>query len=235
MHRILAGLLLAALLILPGQVAYADDPDFCAGASARAALPTLQDSFNWAPSGYGPFGYGPVTHPFGIGPLGDATYFGPPGLVPSYGPLGPGLTANAIALGVLAPSGFSPTDPANAGTLTSLAALQQAELGTLNGRLGNSALYQTANATWAGARATQAGAVFAIYSAICANPLPMTAMPLTAPAVANGLPNGAPTTWGSYSAVPGMAAPWSPWGQPSPWGPQMMPGMTPAVANGMAR
>jgi hypothetical protein len=235
-------LLAAMLFTLPAAVAHADDPDFCTGASARAALPTLQDSFNWAPSGYGPFGYEPVTFPFGVGPFGNAAYF-VPGAAPSAGPLGPGLTANYIIGNNLLPNGFNPFNIDNVGTVTSLAALQQAELGTLNGRYANAALYQTANATWAGARATQAGAVFTIYQAMCANPLP-AAPPLAVGAaaaapVANGvaapvagaaMAPGAAMTPGAWGTYPGM--PMTPAG--SPWGPRpMMPGgMMPTVSNG---
>jgi hypothetical protein len=233
--------LLAALLFtLPAAVAHADDPDFCTGAAARSALPTLQDSFNWMPSGYAQFGYEPVTYPFGVGMFGNAAYF-VPGAAPSAGPLGPGLTANYIIGNNLLPNGFNPFNIDNVGTVTSLAALQQAELGTLNGRYANAALYQTANATWAGARATQAGALFTIYQAYCQNPLPVGA-PLAAGAaaaapMANGVaapmagaamaPAGYPTALGT-AFNPVMTPAWSPWG-PRP----MMPGgMMPTVSNG---
>jgi hypothetical protein len=134
------------------------------------ALPSLQQSYAFSPAGYGPFGYAPLTYPFGAGPYGVAAFFGPPGLVPAFGPLGPGLTANWIAQRLLAPAGVNLADPANASTLLALATLQQAELGTLNTRYSNAAYFQTAAATWAGAYATQAAAVFARAKASCQQP-----------------------------------------------------------------
>src|SRR4030081_2552230 len=111
---------LAALLTLPaGAVHAADDPDPCIAWAVQVANPSMQQSYAFTPSGYGPAGYGPLTYPFGVGPTpyAQGAFFGPPGLAPSFGPVGPGLTANAIAGGVLAPGGFNFRDPANAGTV----------------------------------------------------------------------------------------------------------------------
>ena len=184
MRRVLLAFLLAGLAILPGPMVYAQNgPDPCTAYAARAAMPSLQQSYMFTPSGYGPFGYAPLTYPFGVAPAGPQAFFGPPqGVAPAFGPVGPGLTANLIALGVLRPSGFNLYDPANVGTLTSLASLQQAELGTLNVRYSNSAYFQTAAATWAGAYATQASTAFTLLQALCQNQQPASSAP--APALA---------------------------------------------------
>jgi len=136
-------------------------------------MPSLYQSYQFSPQGYGGQGYAPLTYPFSVGPYGNAAYFGgagvPFGSAPAFGPLGPGLTANNIYTQVIQPSGTALNQPANFGTLVGLAGVQQGELGTLNGRYGNSALYQTASATWAGAYATQASSAFTILQALCAN------------------------------------------------------------------
>jgi hypothetical protein len=158
------------LLGVPVQSVQAQNgPDPCSYNAARSALPSLQQSWAFSPAGYGSLGYAPLTYPFGVSPYAEAAFYGPPGLAPAFGPVGPGLTANLIARGVLRPQGYSLTDPANVGTLVSLASLQQGELGTLNTRYSNGAYYQTASATWAGAYATQAASAFTILQALCQN------------------------------------------------------------------
>jgi len=176
MRRFALALAIAGLVALPGQVARADDdsgPDVCTSYAARSAMPSLYQSYQFSPQGYGGLGYAPLTYPFSVGPYGNAAYFGgqgvPFGSAPAFGPLGPGLTANNIFTQVVQPTGTALNQPANFGTLVGLAGLQQGELGTLNGRYGNSALYQTASATWAGAYATQASSAFTILQALCAN------------------------------------------------------------------
>jgi len=175
MRRIALALAIASLVALPGQVVRADDdgPDPCIAYAARSSMPSLYQSYQFSPQGYGGLGYAPLTYPFSVGPYGNAAYFGGPGTpvgsAPSYGPLGPGLTANNIYGQIIQPSGTVLTQPANFGTLVGLAGLQQGELGTINGRYGNSALYQTASATWAGAYATQASSAFTILQALCQN------------------------------------------------------------------
>jgi hypothetical protein len=187
MRKLFMALALGSLLALPSQGARAQGNDICTEYALKVALPSLQQSYMFSPAGYGPFGYAPLTYPFGVGPYGVAAFFGGPGVpfgaAPAFGPLGPGLTANLIALGVLAPSGFALYDPANVGTLISLAALQQAELGSLNTRYSNSAYYQTAAATWAGAYATQAATAFTLAQAYCQQRQPQ------APAGGNGAGN----------------------------------------------
>jgi hypothetical protein len=166
---------MAGLAALPGQIARADDnsPDQCTAYAARSSMPSLYQSYQFSPQGYGPFGYAPLSYPFGVGPYGNAAFFGGPGVpfgaAPAFGPLGPGLTANNVFTQVINPTGTLLTAPANFPTLLGLATLQQGELGTLNGRYGNSALYQTASATWAGAYATQAASAFTILQALCQN------------------------------------------------------------------
>jgi hypothetical protein len=175
MRRLVLTLAIAGLVALPGQIARADDngPDPCTAYAARSAMPSLYQSYQFSPQGYGPFGYAPLTYPFGIGPYGVGAFFGGPGVpfgtAPAFGPLGPGLTANNIFTQVINPTGIALGAPANFPTLIGLAALQQGELGTLNTRYSNSAYYQTASATWAGAYATQAASAFTILQALCQN------------------------------------------------------------------
>jgi len=176
MHKFVLALAIAALVSLPGQIARADDdggPDPCIAYAARSAMPSLYQSYQFSPQGYGQLGYAPLTYPFSVGPYGNGAYFGGPGVpfgsAPAFGPLGPGNTANNLFTGVIQPSGTALNQPANFGTLLGLATLQQGELGTLNGRYGNSALYQTASATWAGAYATQAASAMTILQALCQN------------------------------------------------------------------
>ncbi len=172
MRQGLLALLAAGLLILPGHTAYAQDgPDACTAYALDQAIPLLMESYKYSPQGYGPFGYAPLTYPFGAGPYGVAALFGGPGVpfgsAPAFGPLGPGLTSNFIANRIFAPAGTNLYNTTNAGTLTSLAGLQQAELGQLSTRYSNSAYYQTAAATWAGIYATQASATFTRAQAEC--------------------------------------------------------------------
>ena len=196
MPRLLLALAVAGLLVLPTSQAYADDqPDPCVGYAARSAYPSLVQSYQFSPQGYGPWGYAGLTYPFGAGPFGNAAFFGVPGpggmypMSPSFGPLGPGgITSNVIANQVLQPGGFSIFNPANAGNVIALLGLQQAELGTLNGRYGNAALYQTASATWNSAYATQAASAFTIYQALC-----QSANAGTAPSSSNGSSMMAPS------------------------------------------
>jgi hypothetical protein len=221
MNRLVLALLLAGLLLAPGAVARAqdsqngqtpangaangqaagaapaDEVDVCAGIAGRAALPVLLESYTFSGAGMGPFGFQPLTYPLGGGPqapLVPPSYFG--GLAPSAGPLGPGVTANAIARGVLAPSGFNPTNATNAGTLVGLAALQQAELAQLNFRLANSQAVQYAAATYANSVANRALNVFAAVQNECRQRMAAVA----APAASNG----------SAPAAPGNGQPTSP-------------------------
>ena len=192
MRKYLIVIGLASFLLMSiGQGAAHAEPDPCTWQAVQLALPSMQQSYAFTPSGYGPAGYGPLTYPFGVGPTpyAQAAFFGPPGLAPSFGPLGPGLTANAIAGGVLAPAGYNFRDPANMGTLTSLAALQQSELGTLNTRYSNAAYFQTAAATWAGAYATQAATAFTLAQAACQN-MPGAASAPSSAAPSNGNGSG---------------------------------------------
>jgi len=173
MHRPLVAALLAGLLLLPGQAVRADDsgPDPCAAYAAQAAMPALLQSYQYSPQGYGGQGFAPLTYPFSAGPYGNAAYFGgrgvPFGSAPAFGPLGPGLTANNIFTQVIQPTGTALNQPANFGTLISLAAQQQLEQGVLNGRYNNSSAYQTTAATYAQNYAAQAGATFTSALAEC--------------------------------------------------------------------
>jgi hypothetical protein len=203
----------------------------CLGYAGTQALPALTEARAYTPGGYGPYGWGPLTQPFGAGPIGPMTAYSPPGLVPAYGPLGPGLTANNIAQTVLPPGGFSFQAPnlnayANASTLTALGALQQGELGTLYGRYGLAAAFQTAGATWHAAYASEAASTLAVLLALCLNqpkPPAAAAMP-TAPAAA--MPSTMP------SAMPGYMPGPMPGYMPNPWmSPLQVPTM-PAPATG---
>jgi hypothetical protein len=172
MHRVLAALTIGGLLLLPGAVSAAPAAqDVCAEYASRVAMPSLMESYQFSPRGYGQYGFAPLTYPFGVGPYGNAVYFGGPGVpfgtAPAFGPLGPGLTANNIFTNVIAPSGTMLNQPPNFGTLISLAALQQAELGNLNGRYTLSATYQDMASSWAAAYATQAAAALAVARTLC--------------------------------------------------------------------
>jgi len=139
--------------------------------AVQAALPALMQSYQYSPQGYGGQGFAPLTYPFSVGPYGNAAFFGgrgvPFGSAPAFGPLGPGLTANNIYTQVIQPTGTALNQPANFGTLTSLAGLQQLEQGVLNGRYNNSSAYQTTAATYAQNYAAQAGATFTSALAAC--------------------------------------------------------------------
>jgi hypothetical protein len=177
MRRLLLALAAAGLLVAPSASARAaEQADPCVDAALDAAMPALMQSYQYSPQGYGPFGYAPLTYPFGVGPYGVGAFFGgrgvPYGSAPAFGPLGPGLTANAIARNVIAPTGTPLNTPANVGTLISLAQLQQAEMATLNARYSNAAYYQTAAATWANSYATEAAATYTRVLAQCQNRQP---------------------------------------------------------------
>lgn len=182
MRRTLVALAIAGLLALPVSQASADEPDRCTGYAASAAFPSLMQSYQFSPQGYGGLGYAPLTYPFGTGPYGVGTFFGGPGVpygtVPAFGPIGPGFTSVNLANNVLIPqTGYSPYNAAVATSTTiPLLGLQQGELANLNVRYSNSAYYQTASATWAGAYATQASTAFTILQALCNNPPPVTTM-----------------------------------------------------------
>jgi hypothetical protein len=140
--------------------------------AAQVALPYLRESYAYTPGGYGPYGYGPLMQPFGNGPAGVAAYYGPPGAVAAYGPLSPGPTVSLVYGPLPAPPAAGPSN-APAGPLLAAGALQQAELAALNGRYANSAAYQYAAATRAGAYATQAAVVFERAKAGC-GPAPVS-------------------------------------------------------------
>jgi hypothetical protein len=188
MHRPFVAALLAGLLLLPGQAALAQDdgPDPCAAYAAQAALPSLLQSYQYSPQGYGGMGFAPLTYPFGVGPYGNAAFFGgrgvPFGTAPAFGPLGPGLTANNIFSRVINPTGTVLTQPANFGTLVGLAAQQQLEMAVLNGRYNNASAYQFAAATYAQNYAQQAGATFTRALAECSSQ-PRVPSPASEPAV----------------------------------------------------
>jgi len=175
MRVLVAGLLAIGLLGLSGPAALAQGSPQCASYAAQAAMPALQDAYNWTPFGYaplGPYGWDILTQPFGVGPYGAAAFYGPPGLVAAYGPLGPGLTAQNIAQNVLPPGGFSFPAPninsfANFTAAASLAGLQQAELSNLSLRYSNAGIFQTAAATWRAGDAGLAGSTLAVLSALC--------------------------------------------------------------------
>jgi hypothetical protein len=179
MHRVVLALAIAGLAALPGQVARADDdsgPDPCIAYAARSALPSLYQSYQFSPQGYGQLGYAPLSYPFSVGPYGNAAYFGGPGVpfgtAPAFGPLGPGLTANNIFTNVINPTGTALNQPANFATLIGLAAQQQLELGVLNGRYNNSSAYQTTAATFVQNYAAEAAATFTRALAECSNQQP---------------------------------------------------------------
>jgi len=202
MRRLTLALLFASLVALPTQHAYAqaDQPDPCPGYAAQVALPALLQSYQYSPQGYGPWGFAPLTYPFGAGPYGNAALFGIPGpggmypVTPSFGPLGPGLTSNLFATRVLAPSGFSPFNPANTGNVIALLGLQQAELAQLNARYNNAGGYQTAAATYMYGYATEAASTFARAMAECKNLQPSqsdSSAPNPAAEAAAGVPPAA--------------------------------------------
>jgi hypothetical protein len=146
-------------------------PDACNSYAAQAALPALTQSFTTNPGG-GPAPWAPLQQPFGAGPIGPATLNSPPGVVPVYGPLGPGQTAVAIAQTAnppptLSANGTPAQNFSNAITLVGLAGLQQAEFGTLLGRLGLASTTETAAGIWVAAWSTQASATLSIMRGYC--------------------------------------------------------------------
>jgi hypothetical protein len=223
MRRLLVALLASTALALPTLPAHAqigsgqllEGLSNCLEYAGQSALPSLAQAQALTPGGYGPYGWAPLTQPFGAGPIGPATLYSPPGLVPTYGPLGPGLTAMNIAQAAIPPGGFgfqnqNVNNYLNAQTVIGLAGLQQGELGTLQGRYGVAAGYQTAAGTWASGLSARAGATLAVAMALC---LGQSAAPPTVPGM---MPAGAPM-------APGMM----------PAGvPPMAPGMTPPASGG---
>jgi hypothetical protein len=177
MRLLTAGLLALGLVGLPGQTALAQGQGLpqCALYAAQAAMPVLQEAYNWTNYGYaplGPNGWNVLAQPFGAGPYGAAAFYGPPGLVAAYGPLGPGPTAQMIGQTLVPPGGFGFNAPAvngfiNFTTAASLAGLQQAELSNLSLRYSNAGIFQTAAATWRAGDAGLAGATLAVLNALC--------------------------------------------------------------------
>ena len=177
MRVLIAGLLALGLVALPGHTALAQGQGLpqCAQYAAQAAMPVLQDAYNWTNYGYaplGPNGWNVLNQPFGAGPYGALAYYGPPGLVAAFGPLGPGPTAQNIAQQFVPPGGFGFQNPnvnnfINFTTAASLAGLQQAELSNLSLRYSNAGIYQTAAATWRAGDAGLAAATLAVLNALC--------------------------------------------------------------------
>jgi hypothetical protein len=232
MRRFLVALLASTALALPALPASAQTGGGellqglanCLDYAGQSALPSLAQAQAFTPGGYGPYGWAPLTQPFGAGPIGPATAYSPPGLAPVYGPLGPGLTAMNIAATAIPPGGFgfqnqNVNNYLNAQTLIGLAGLQQGELGTLQGRYGLAAGYQTAGATWATGLSARAGATLAVAMALCLGqsaspPAPAGLVQPMAPSMGPGMmPAGAPM-------APGMM----------PSGTQMAPGVMPLGA-----
>jgi hypothetical protein len=230
MRRFLVALLASSVLALPALPTHAQTGggellqglSSCLEYAGQSALPSLAQAQAFSPSGYGPFGWAPLTQPFGAGPIGPATMYSPPGLVAAYGPLGPGPTAANIAAGAIPPAGFgfqnqNVNNYLNAQTLIGLGGLQQGEIGTLQGRYGLAGGYQTAAATWTTGLSARAGATLAVALALClgqsaAPPVPAVMTPSFAPAMAPGMtapmaPGMAPMAPGMAPMAPGMAPP----------------------------
>jgi hypothetical protein len=197
MRRILTALLASGLLCLSAGQAHAQQgPQIispCIDYAGNAALPSLQQAYQFDPSNmYGPSGWAQyMGQPFGAGPYGPATAFSPPGLVAAYGPFGPGPTAANIAALTIPPGGFGFNNPninnfANTTTALGLAGLQQGELGTLYGRYGLGAGYQTAAGMWTAGLSGRAASTFAILLALCINHNPPQLPGMTPPASQDG-------------------------------------------------
>ena len=177
MRLLTAGLLALGLVALPGRTALAQSQGLpqCAAYAAQAAMPVLQDAYNWTNYGYaplGPNGWNILNQPFGAGPYGAAAFYGQPGLVGAYGPLGPGPTALNIGQTLVPAGGFGFQIPTvnnfiNFTTAASLAGLQQAELSNLSLRYSNAGIFQTAAGTWRAADAALAGTTLAVLNALC--------------------------------------------------------------------
>jgi hypothetical protein len=231
MRRIIVALLASGLLALPAAPTHAQGGGGqlieglanCLEYAGQSALPSLSMAQQFTPSGVGPYGWAPLTQPFGAGPIGPATMYSPPGLVAAYGPLGPGPTAATIA-GLTIPQGGFGFQNQNLNnylttqTLLGLGGLQQAELGTLQGRYTLGGIYQTAAATWATGLSARAGSTLAVALALC-------------------LGQSAPSA-SSAAAVPGQAAPSMMPSVPQTgtmpsMGQGTMPGMMPGMSPGM--
>ncbi len=150
----------------------------CIDYAGYTALPSLQQAHMFNPStGYGPYGWGPMSVPYGSGPIGPMTAFSPPGLVAAYGPFGPGPTAANLATALVPQGGFGFNNPnvnnvVNVQTALALAGLQQGELGTLYGRYGIGAGNQIAAGTWTIGLSARAASTFAILLGLCLNQNP---------------------------------------------------------------
>jgi hypothetical protein len=169
MHRLLAALAVVGLLLLTASpVAAQTDPRACFAQANQAAWGALSQGYNFSPAGYGPFGWAPLAQAFDPALAGAPPLFGAPPLpLPAYGPLGPGLTSTAIMAGAIPSAGFGVTGLDNS-TLIDLQALQQRELGTLNGRYGVGASYQLAGSLWSLGMTYEARAIRQIGRALCA-------------------------------------------------------------------
>src|SRR4051794_15606901 len=142
MRLLVAGVLALGLVVVPGHSALAQSQGLpqCASYAAQAAMPVLQEAYNWTNYGYaplGPNGWNILNQPFGAGPYGAAAYYGPPGQIAAFGPLGPGPTAQTIGQQMVPPGGFgfnnsSVNNFLNFTTAASLAGLQQGELSNLS-------------------------------------------------------------------------------------------------------
>jgi hypothetical protein len=166
----LAALAVGGLLALAAPSAHAQtDPNACFSQVNQAAWGTLSQGYYWSPGGYGPFGMAPLVQAFDPALAGVPPLFGAPPLpLPAYGPLGPGLTSTAIQMNAIPAAGFG-TNGLDNGTLVDLAALQQQELATLNGRYGLGGSYQAAAVVWSLGATGEAGAMRRIGRALCAS------------------------------------------------------------------
>jgi hypothetical protein len=195
MRRLLLAVLASGLLGLPVGQAYAQGGQMispCIDYAGYSALPSLQQAYMFDPSyGYAPGGWGAMSQPWGAGPIGPMTAFSPPGLVAAYGPFGAGPTAANISAFMVPPGGFGFQNQAvnnfvNTTTALGLAGLQQGELGTLYGRYGLGAGYQTAAGMWTAGLSGRAASTFAILLALCINHNPPQLPGMTPPAGEGG-------------------------------------------------
>ncbi len=204
MRRFLVALLASGLLALPALPAHAqigsgqllEGLSNCLEYAGQSALPSLSQAQMFNPgTPWGPYGWAPpLSQPYGAGPIGPATLYSPPGLVAAYGPLGAGPTAANIAAATIPAGGFGFQNPnvnnyLTTQTLIGLAGLQQGELGTLQGRYGLAAGYQTAAGTWAAGLSGRAAATLAVALSLCLgqSAAPTTAPSMTPPAMAPGM------------------------------------------------
>ena len=195
MRRLLLAALAGSLLSLPVGQAHAQGGQMispCIDYAGYSALPSLQQAYQFDPStGYGGAGWGPLTQPFGAGPIGPMTAYSPPGLVAAYGPLGPGPTAATIAARTIPQGGFGFQNQnvnqfVNTTTALGVAGLQQGELGTMYGRYGLGAGYQTAAGLWTAGLSGRAASTFAILLALCIDHNPPQMPGATPPAEQSG-------------------------------------------------